>query len=91
MKKDPIVEEIHKTREQIAREYDHDVNRILNHLRKKEIENSDRVVYKRDNNEQDNSYQPTSLTSTRTLHPTSNSIDAPDLSEAKSGVVTLKL
>ena len=47
MKKDPIVEEIHKTREQIAREYDHDVNRILNHLRKKEIENSDRVVYKK--------------------------------------------
>ena len=47
MKKDPIVEEIHKTREQIAREYDYDLNRILNHLRKKEIENSDRVVYKK--------------------------------------------
>jgi hypothetical protein len=47
MKKDPIVEEIHKTHEQIAREYDYDVNRILNHLRKKKIENSDRVVYKK--------------------------------------------
>lgn len=47
MKNYPIVENIHKTREQIAREYDHDVNRILNHLRKKEIENSDRVVYKK--------------------------------------------
>jgi len=35
MWKDPIVEEIHKIREQIAREYDYDLNRILNHLRKK--------------------------------------------------------
>jgi len=43
---DPIVEEIHKTRKKIAREYDYDLNRILNHLRKKEIENSDRVVFK---------------------------------------------
>ena len=47
MWKDPIVEEIHKTRKQIAREHDYDLNRILNHLRKKEIENLDRVVYKK--------------------------------------------
>ena len=47
MWKDPIVEEIHKTRKLIAKEYDYDLNRILNHLRKKEIENSDRVVYKK--------------------------------------------
>lgn len=45
MWKDPIVEEIHKTRKQISRKYDYDLNRILNHLRKKEIENSSRVVY----------------------------------------------
>ncbi len=47
MWKDPIVEDIHKIRKQIAKEYDYDLNRILNHLRKKEIENLDRVVYKK--------------------------------------------
>jgi hypothetical protein len=47
MWKDPIVEEIHNIREEIAREYDYNLNRIMDHLRKKEREHADRVIYKK--------------------------------------------
>lgn len=91
MWKDPIVEEIHKTREQIAGEYDYDLNCILNYLRKKEIENSDRVVYKKSQQRARNLYLPTPPMSTRTLHPTSSSVDAPDLSDSEDpGSLTIK-
>ena len=48
MWKDPIVEEIHKIREEIAREYDYNLNRIMDHLRKKEMEHADRILYKKE-------------------------------------------
>lgn len=48
MWKDPIVEEIHKIREEIAREYDYNLNRIMDHLRKKEMEHADRIIYKKE-------------------------------------------
>jgi hypothetical protein len=48
MWKDPIVEEIHKIREEIAREYDYNLNRIMDHLRKKEMKHPDRIIYKKE-------------------------------------------
>ena len=48
MWKDPIVEEIHKIREEIAREYDYNLNRIMDHLRKKEMKHADRMIYKKE-------------------------------------------
>jgi hypothetical protein len=46
MWKDPIVEEIHAIREQIARECDYDLKRIMDRLRKKEKEHVGQVVQK---------------------------------------------
>ena len=46
--KDPIVEEIHAVREQIARECDYDLKQIIERLRKKEEEYSGRIVRKED-------------------------------------------
>jgi len=46
MWKDPIVEEIHAVREQIARECDYDLKRIMDRLRKRESEHTGRVVQK---------------------------------------------
>ena len=48
MWKDPIVEEIHTVREQIARECDYDLKKIIKRLRKKEEEYSGRIVRKED-------------------------------------------
>jgi len=44
--KDPIVEEIHAIREQIAREHDYDIRRIFETLRKQERERPGRLVTK---------------------------------------------
>jgi len=41
-----IVEEIHTICEEIAKEYDYDLNRIVNHLMKKEMEHTGRVMHK---------------------------------------------
>ncbi len=46
MWKDPIVEEIHAVREQIARECDYDLRRIMDRLRKKEGAHVGRIVHK---------------------------------------------
>lgn len=46
MWKDPIVEEIHAVREQIARECHYDLKQIIACLRKKEEEHLGRVVHK---------------------------------------------
>jgi hypothetical protein len=46
MWKDPIVEEIHAIREQIAQECDYDIKQIIARLRKHEKEHPDRIVYK---------------------------------------------
>ena len=46
MWKDPIVEEIHTIREQIARECGYDMKQIIARLRKHEKEHADRIVYK---------------------------------------------
>ena len=45
MWKDPIVEEIHAIREQIAQECDYDIKQIVARLRKHEKEHPDRLVY----------------------------------------------
>lgn len=48
MWKDPIVEEIHRVREQIARECNYDLRQIMDRLRKKEKEHTTgRVIYKK--------------------------------------------
>jgi hypothetical protein len=46
MWKDPIVEQIHAIRKQIAKECDYDLRRIMERLRKEEEENEGRVVYR---------------------------------------------
>ena len=46
MRNDPIVEEIHKIREEIARQYDCNLNRIMDHLMKKEMEPAGQVIHK---------------------------------------------
>jgi hypothetical protein len=48
MWRDPIVEEIHSIREQIARECNYDIKQIIARLRVKEEEHKDRLVYKED-------------------------------------------
>ncbi len=48
MWRDPIVEEIHAIREQIARECDFDLRRIIHSLRTKEERAPGRVVHKGD-------------------------------------------
>jgi len=48
MWKDPIVEEIHAIREQIARECNYDLKRIMERLRKKEKEHTKRVIHRED-------------------------------------------
>jgi hypothetical protein len=45
MWKDPIVEEIHAIREQIAQECDYDIKQIVARLRKYEKDHSHRLVY----------------------------------------------
>ena len=45
MWKDPIVEEIHAIREQIAQECDYDIKQIVARLRKHEKEHPDRLAY----------------------------------------------
>jgi hypothetical protein len=45
MWKDPIVEEIHAIREQIAQECNYDIKQIVARLRKHEKEHPDRLVY----------------------------------------------
>jgi HPt (histidine-containing phosphotransfer) domain-containing protein len=47
MNNDPIVEEVHKIREQIARECDDDMERIFEYLKQKETERSDRAVHRK--------------------------------------------
>lgn len=47
MWKDPIVEEIHTIREQIAQECDYDLKQIVARLRKQEKEHIGRVVHKK--------------------------------------------
>ena len=47
MDNDPIVEEVHRIREQIARECDDDMERIFKYLKQKETERSDRVVHRK--------------------------------------------
>ena len=44
MPEDPIVEEIHAVREQIASECQYDLKKIINRLRKNEQKNQDRIV-----------------------------------------------
>ena len=44
MWKDPIVEEIHAIREQIAQECDYDIKQIIARLRKHEKEHPDRLT-----------------------------------------------
>jgi hypothetical protein len=46
MWKDPIVEEIHAVREEIARECDYDIEKIVARLKEKEKENPERLVHK---------------------------------------------
>lgn len=46
MWRDPIVEEIHAVRDQIAQECDYDLKRLMERLRKKEREYPGRVVHK---------------------------------------------
>ena len=43
---DPIVEEIHKIREEIARQHDYNLDRIMDHLMKKEMEPAGQVIHK---------------------------------------------
>jgi hypothetical protein len=45
---DPIVEEIHAVRKQIAQECDYDLKRIVQSLRSKEGRDPQRVVHKAD-------------------------------------------
>ena len=47
MNYDPIVEEVHKIREQIAHECDDDMDRIFEFLKNKEAQRSERVVYRK--------------------------------------------
>ncbi len=49
MRKDPIIEEVHEAREQILRECDYDMARVLERLRKHEKEHkaSGRLVLKK--------------------------------------------
>ena len=47
MWKDPIVEEIHKVRAQIAKECNYDIKQIIAHLKRKEKEHQERVVEKK--------------------------------------------
>jgi hypothetical protein len=49
MWKDPIVEEIHEVREQIAKEGDYDLKRIMDRLREKEKQRAGtrRIVHKK--------------------------------------------
>ena len=47
MWKDPIVEEIHKARAQIAKECNHNIKQIIARLRQKEQEHPERVVEKK--------------------------------------------
>ena len=46
MWKDPIVEEIHAVREEIARACNYDLKQIMEHLRKKEEKHPGRVIHK---------------------------------------------
>lgn len=46
MWKDPIVAEIHAIREQLAKECDYDLKRIMDRLRQNEKEHKERVVHK---------------------------------------------
>jgi hypothetical protein len=46
MWKDPIVEEIHAIREQIARDFDYDMKRIMDHLRAEEAKHPGRLIGK---------------------------------------------
>ena len=47
MWKDPIVEEIHKVRAQIAKECNYDIKQIITRLKQKEKEHQERVVAKK--------------------------------------------
>ena len=47
MWKDPIVEEIHKVRAQIAKECNYDIKQIIARLKQKEEEHQERVVEKK--------------------------------------------
>jgi hypothetical protein len=46
MWRDPIIEEIHAVREEIARASNYDLKRIMERLRKEEKEHSVRVIHK---------------------------------------------
>lgn len=48
MWRDPIVEEIHAIREQIARECEYDLRKIVDRLKSKEARGTGRVVQKED-------------------------------------------
>jgi hypothetical protein len=44
MPEDPIVEEIHATRDKIAAECQYDLEKIINRIKKNERKNKDRIV-----------------------------------------------
>lgn len=45
MPKDPIVDEIHATREKIAAECQYDMKKIIKRIKKNEQKNKDRIVH----------------------------------------------
>lgn len=41
---DPIVEEIHKIREKLSQQFNFDIDKIYEDIKKKEVKNKERVV-----------------------------------------------